>query len=434
MKKIATLFVVLVFLLAACTDTSQNESETVGADTTQTESPPDEIEVETVRYNAKLTEQSVEPLSSNFVQGNNNLGFNIADILYNKEENLALSPVSIELALAMTRIGASGETASEMKDSLGLTAMTDEEIISTCKSLMWRANTGGMEAANSIWLGDTYNFDKEFLSTCTDDFMADALPLLIPGAKDSINAWVSDKTHSKIEEILSEEPGPNTELILCNALYYLGEWKQPFEAYKSGDQVYHTPTGDVQTAFMRSEWLVPYINNDTFSMISLEFKNEIDEGKYAMAFMLPNEGIDISDMLSSLSGDIFVDALNIMESQEVWIQLPKFEYTFSSPLNESFKALGMERAFDAVSADFSAMTQESNELFISKILHKCYIRIDELGAEAAAVTEVELRDGAAINLEEPPKFFADRPFAFAIYSLEDGAIAFMGVVNDPTKE
>ena len=114
------------------------------------------------------------------------------------------------------------------------------------------------------------------------------------------------------------------------------------------------------------------------------------------------------------------------------IKLPKFEYMYSASLKDTLIGMGMPLAFDPSSADFSGMTVEPNLLYISNVLHKCYIRVDELGAEAAAVTEVEV--AAAGIPEDPVTFFADRPFLFAIFSQEDGTIAFMGVVNDPTQE
>jgi serpin B len=100
-------------------------------------------------------------------------------------------------------------------------------------------------------------------------------------------------------------------------------------------------------------------------------------------------------------------------------------------VKESLISLGMGSAFSLGGADFSAMTEEKNEIYIRDVLHKCYVRVDELGAEAAAVTAVEPGDGAMMMEFEPPKFYADRPFLFAIYSLEDGAVAFLGAVNNP---
>lgn len=199
----------------------------------------------------------------------NDFGFEAARLLYGTDSNLALSPVSIELALCMTQAGASGETAQQMKEALGLDDFTDEEVVDACQLMMQRANTGGMEAANSIWLGTRYTFNGSFMNTCVNDFMANAYPLEIPGAMDAINGWVSDKTHGKIPQLLEQEPDEMTELILCNALYYLGEWVKPFEV--TIDEEFNTPDGAVTTPFMRSEWNIPYYKCAAFSMISLQF-------------------------------------------------------------------------------------------------------------------------------------------------------------------
>ncbi len=385
-------------------------------------------------YRAQLKPQPVVALGEDFSRGVNDFGFNAVGRLYDTDENLAVSPVSIELALAMTRAGAAGDTAEEMKNALGLGALSEEQIIEAFRQMMWRANTGGMEAANSIWLGDRYTYSEEFVNTCLKDFMADAYPLEIPGAKDAINGWVSEKTHKKIDKLLEQEPDEQTEMILCNALYYLGDWASPFEADDTYDGDFNTSGGPVTASFMHSDWNIPYYENDAFSMISLEFKSEEGGGKYAMALLLPAQGTGIGDMLSALDGDSFAAALSGLADEQTLIKLPKFEYMYSASLNEQLIEMGMPLAFDPEAADFSGMTEEENDLFISNVLHKCYIRVDELGAEAAAVTEVEMGVTSAAPIEQAMTFYADRPFLFAIYSQEDGAIAFMGVVNDPTQE
>jgi serpin B len=178
---------------------------------------------------------------------------------------------------------------------------------------------------------------------------------------------------------------------------------------------------------------VPYFENDKFSLVSLPFKSGENEGKYAMAFLLPAEGQDIASMLSSLNAESFSEALNEMKDRQVEIQLPKFEFSFFTSFKDTLKSLGMNSAFGAA-ADFSGMTGANDGLFIGDVLHKCFIKVDELGAEAAAVTAVIMERGAALQPENAAKFYADRPFAFAIYSQEDGAIAFLGAVNDPTQK
>lgn len=421
MKKVLWFVLALILILTGCSGIS-------GPTNSATDNG-----IAAVAYRATLKEQPVEALDDDFARGINDFGFGAASALYGKDANLALSPVSIELALAMTRAGASGETAEEMKNVLCLGTLSDEQIMSACRMLMWRANTDGMEAANSVWLGKRYTYSKDFVNTCLDDFMADAYPLEIPGVMDAINQWTNEKTHGKIEKLLEQEPDEATELILCNALYYLGDWVLPFEANDTYDEEFTAPDGTVTTSFMHSEWSVPYYKNDAFSMISLEFKSEDDGGKYAMALLLPAEDTNVADMISSLDGDAFAAALSGMDEQQTRIKLPKFEYMYSASLKDTLKSMGMPLAFDPDQADFSGMTEEENSLFISEVLHKCYIRVDELGAEAAAVTGV-IMSATGAPMDPPATFYADRPFLFAIYSQEDGAIAFMGVVNNPAQE
>jgi len=419
MKKFIMILLAAVLILGGCTAQGVN---------------PDSSAVKAESHLAALAQQPIEPLSSRFVSAINGFGLDAAKLLYNTEKNLALSPASIELALCMTRTGASGETADDMAKTLGISGLNDSEIIDACRSLMWRANTDGMEAANAIWLTDAYTFSDGFVDTCTGDFFADAYPLVIPGAKDAINAWADEKTHGRIKNILTQEPPPDTPIVLANALYYLGDWEMPFDANDTWDDAFAAPSGDVTTAFMHSGWSVPYYKNDDFSMITLNFKSDEGEGKYAMAFFLPAEGSDVNDMLEGMNDDAFSQALESAEEQEVWIKLPKFEFSYFAELKDTLAAMGMQKALDPVAADFSAMTNEENGIYIDEVLHKCYIRVDELGAEAAAVTEVAACEGEAPLEEDPPKFYADRPFVFAIYSQEDGTIAFLGAVNDPTKE
>lgn len=421
MKKITVIIFMLLLLLSACECLSQpyaNLSENAAA----------------ISRQGILTPQPIKPLDDNFVRGINDFGFDAAELLYTQDKNLAISPASIELALCMTREGAAGETKNEMTQALRLSGLTDEQITAACKSLMWRANTGVMEAANAIWLLPEYAYSEEFVGTCTDDYMSDVFPLMIPGAKKSVNDWAEKKTHARIKEVLDKEPNNLTRIILANALYFLGEWELPFEANATYEREFNTPSGTVNTDFMHSERHIPYYSNANFSMISLSFKSDGDDGKYAMAFLLPKEGTDISDMLSALDAQTFSAALRGFQEQKVRIRLPKFEFLYKNRLNDMLKAMGLSRAFDIQHADFSAMVQHPMEepLFISFVDHMCYIRIDELGAEAAAVTAVGLETRSAPPENEPATFYADRPFVFAIYSLEDGAIAFMGAVNDPT--
>jgi serpin B len=422
-KRIALFAFCVALLLSACSALPSSDS-----DTPKTSAQ----DVQAQSFRGVLTRQIIGPLDSGFVQGVNDFGFSSASRLFAADENLAISPASIELALGMALTGANGATKDEMIAALGLEGLTDDEITAACKSLMWRANTGGMEAANAIWLLDDYQYNANYVNTCTEDFMADLMPLAIPGAMEAVNAWASEKTHGRIAQMLEQEPNADTRMIITNALYYLGEWELPFEAHNTFDGDFAAPGGSAAVRFMNSEWSVPYYQNDEFSMISLRFKSKADEGYYAMAFLLPAEGSSLKALLQSMDGEAFQAALQNAKEQEVWIRLPKFEIEYFSALNDTLGAMGIQKAFSMGEADFFGITDQER-LFISSVLHKCFVRVDELGAEAAAATVVEMMAGGALIEDLPPQFYADRPFLFAIYSLEDGAIAFLGAVNNPTK-
>jgi serpin B len=153
-----------------------------------------------------------------------------------------------------------------------------------------------------------------------------------------------------------------------------------------------------------------------------------------MAFLLPAEGSSMDELLASLSGETFAEALSGAQSRETVISLPKFEFSYFTSLKDTLIDMGMGIAFGiGGNADFSAMTAEPKGLFIDDVLHKCFVKVDELGAEAAAVTVVVMRESAEMPPEDAAVFHADRPFAFVIYSREDGAIAFLGAVNDPSQ-
>ena len=423
-KKLLITILVLLSLLSAC---AHNAPRPVDENINSSN-------VVALAHRATLTKQPIAPLDKNFVRGINDFGFEAAARLFDTDNNLAISPASIELALCMTRQGAAGETADEMTQALKLSGLTDKQITDACRSLMWRANTGGMEAANAIWLSSEYTFADEFVGTCTGDYMADAFPLIIPGAMDAINEWADEKTHGRINDIITKELDPRTRIVLANALYYLGEWEEPFEANDTYERDFYTPAGDVTVDFMHSERTALYYQNDDFSLISLNFISDEDDGQYAMAFLLPEQGTELADLLTTLNADVFWDALNEATGQQVLIRLPKYEFMYDIELKDTLTDMGISRAFDETSADFSPMTVQPNYLFIKKVLHKCYIRVDELGAEAAAVTAVVVEERGKLPEEDMVEFYADRPFLFAIYSLEDGAIAFMGAVNNPTME
>jgi serpin B len=320
-----------------------------------------------------------------------------------------------------------------MKDALSMTDLSDEEILDACRQLMWRANTNGMEAANSLWMQKDYAFADSFIRACAESFMADAFAVDFltdaAGATDAVNAWASDKTHGKIPEMNPEPLPTDTRLVLINALYFLGKWEIPFTSENSYDQVFHGSKEDADAEFMHDTHNMLYGETDTYQMISMPFKGSDDkaDSPYSMAFILPAQGQDITGIMDELSEKGFSAAISGLSDEKVQLALPKFEFTFETSMVNTMQNLGMNLAFED-SAQFDGMTGSENDLYISDILHKCYIRVDEEGAEAAAVTEVIMVE-TAIQVDDNLKTFtADRPFLFAIYDETDNTVLFLGAI------
>jgi serpin B len=384
-----------------------------------------------VAYEAKLTEQDITPFSNDFTDGMNRYGFEVLRDLY-ADENIAVSPASLELALLMTAQGAIDETREEMLEALCMSGISDEEILESAAQLMWRTNINGMEAANSLWPQKDYGFNQDYLDICADDFMADILTVDYKkdagGATDSINEWVDEKTHGKIPEVLSQPLSENTRLVLVNALYYLGNWAEPFSADNTYDETFYGTSSQSEVPFMHEKRAVLYASGSTYQLISIPFSGDSgDEGPFAMAFILPRPDVSIEDVIKELNEDGFAEIIEDAGGEDVVISLPKFEFEYGTSVTGLMEKRGMTEAFGQ-DAEFDSMTGGENDLFISDIIHKTYIKVDEEGAEAAAVTAVLMDVTAMPNEpEQETVFCADRPFIFAIYDTTDNAVLFTGI-------
>jgi len=423
----AVLMTAFLLTTAACASRGGTDSTSAADDITNTAE---------VSYKAALTAQKISAFPDAFVSGMNQYGWTVASQLYDGE-NLSISPASLELAILMTRTGAIGATAGEMKTALSMSALSDEDILAACKQLMWRMNSNGLVAANSIWMQKEYPFSDTFINSCTNNFFSDAFIVDFmmdsPGATDSINSWASSITKGKIPKMNPEPLDPYTKLVLVNALYFLGDWKTPFTAEHNYDQTFHGTQKETTVTFMHDKRDMLYAETPSYQMVSLPFTGAEDkaESPYSMAFILPAQGQDVTALMNDLASTGFSSAIEGLAGTQVRLALPKFEFTVDISMVETMQSLGMNLAFSPEKdvAEFDGITGGPNDLSISDIIHKCYIRVDEKGAEAAAVTE-PIMTSASASLDDDAKILtADRPFLFAIYDETDNSVLFLGVVG-----
>ena len=366
------------------------------------------------------------------ISADNKFGFSLFSevVTQEPETNIFLSPLSVSMALGMTYNGANSTTEEAMKQTLKFGDMTDEEINQSYKSLIeLLLNLDPevqMELANSIWSRLGFPVEEDFINLNKEYFDAEVTVLDFSSAEavPTINAWVSDKTHGKITEIIDTIPW-QTVMYLINALYFKGTWSYEFEKSATKDDNFYLPDGSLKTCKMMSmEESFRYYSTETFQAVELPYGC----GDFAMTIFLPSTDTGIDNFISGLNENNWDAWLSGFHVRDVNLYMPKFKLEYKIELKNVLSSLGMEIAFDPNQADFTGINP-GGELFISKVKHKTYVDVNEEGTEAAAVTAVEIQLTAAPG--EPVTMRINRPFFFVIRETNSGAILFMGKIIDP---
>ncbi len=361
------------------------------------------------------------------------LGFDIYDECRHLDgsENIFISPASIALALAMTYNGAAGETKEEMSGVLGISGMSDEEINETnrllLESLKVMDRAVELSIANSLWLSKDLNFKEEFLCNSQKHFGADLFKG-ISAAK--VNNWVKEETKGRIEKIV-DMITPDVIAVLINAIYFNGTWKNEFDEKVTREDTFHLSACDTKIhPMMRQSGRYDYYECDAFQSIRLPY----GKGRTGMYIFLPSEDSNMELFSERLTADNWNKWTSSMGKRRGRIVLPRFKTEFEISLKGILKQLGMARAFSPPDADFGAMcSPKRGNVFISEVLHKTYVDVNEKGTEAAAATSVTmaLTSVSVEDQEEPFNMVVDRPFFVAIVDGETGLVLFMGSVTDP---
>lgn len=350
-----------------------------------------------------------------------------------EEENVFISPLSISMALAMTLNGAEGETFGQMRETLKLQGMNLEQINDAFKSLIDLLVNVDPEVtfkiANSIWYEEDFSVKPDFLERVQSHYKASIheLDFLDPASVNTINQWVKENTEGLIEKII-DEIGDEMVMYLINALYFKGDWLRQFDKKDTRPSDFYLENGQTVTVDMmyQQDRFATYFS-DEVEMIELPYGDSL----FTMTVLLPADRsmpIDrfVEEKITAHNLDNWRSNLHV-SSRDVMIHLPKFELEYEIEYNDILKAMGMVMPFDEWNADFSGIADVSPQnLYISEVKHKTFVRVDEEGTEAAAVTSVGF--GAT---SMPPAVIVDRPFVFIIYERESGTNLFMGKVKNP---
>jgi serpin B len=373
------------------------------------------------------------------VKGISTFGFDLYQEHKGEKGNLLFSPYSISTALAMTYAGAMGKTEKEMAQVLHF-SLEQEQLHSSFLKLLSELNAiqdkghVKLSIANSLWAQKGYHFLDAFLDLNKKyygaglnfvDFISQT-----EAARKTINVWVETKTQEKIKELI--KPGmlsSLTRLVLCNAVYFKGNWSSQFDKAKTKEESFHISSAKtIKVPMMNQKGEFKFKDFSSFSVIELPYEGN----DLSMIIFLPKEIDGIKEFERNLTNDNVKNWINeLLKSyrREIFVSLPKFKTTCEFELADILAEMGMPSAFSIPSADFSGMTGEK-DLFMGNVIHKAFVNVNEEGTEAAAATAVDIRWKVFSKLLI---FRADHPFVFLIRENQTGNILFIGRIIDPTK-
>ena len=372
--------------------------------------------------------RALSPDETAIVEADNVFGFNVFNQLHaaEPEENLFISPLSISMALGMTLNGADGDTRAQMEQTLQKQGLSQETINASYRSLIDLLTQLDpkvtMNIANSIWYRDGFEVTPAFLDVNREHFDAEVrgLNFTDPESVNIINGWVEDKTEGLIDSII-DEISPLVMMYLINAIYFNGQWTYEFDADQTTDQPFTNFDGSQSTLpLMTLQGTVPYSITDEASIIDLPYGDSL----YSMTVVLPHESIDINEFAAGITDETWSAWAAQFHPKNLTVYLPRFSLEYFTKLKDVLALLGMTDAFDSSKADFTKI-HPTEELYISQVLHKTALKVDEKGTEAAAVTAVIIE---TTSIGDPAVFRADRPFILAIRERNSGSILFLGKV------
>ena len=374
---------------------------------------------------------------SSVAEGNSQFAVDLYGKLRNQPGNLFFSPSSISAALAMTYAGARGETAGQMASVLrfpGPQEKLPEGFRWLLAALRPVAEKPGyrLNVANRLWGQEGYHFLPDFLAVARDSFHAELAEVDFIGnselARETINAWVEKQTQDKIKDLVTRGAlTPQSRLVLTNAIYFKGDWTRPFPKTATRDEIFHVSNDKTTTAPLMHK-------TDDFKFAAVDGLKALDlpygNGDLSTVVLLPDEIDGLDALEQKLNYESLTRWMSGLQKRKVRVFLPRFKLTSDFSLSTVLAAMGMPLAFDGKRADFTGISSQE-PLYISAVLHKAFVDMNEEGTEAAAATGVVMAARAAMIPTEPPLFRADHPFLFLIVDNRTKSILFLGRVVNP---
>ena len=364
----------------------------------------------------------------------NSFAFELLREVYQRASgpNVFLSPLSASMALGMTLNGAATATFDSLRATLGFEGLTQDQINRSyhdLADLLLKLDPKvELGIANSTWARQGEPFLPSFFDAVRTWFHADAreLNFASPAALATINGWAAEQTHDRVPKVL-DRIDPNHILFLLNAVYFKGQWTAQFDVAKTTSSPFRLTSGaTVPVPTMHGKLRAAVVRRPGAILGELPYGGQA----FVLTIVVPEEGRSLKDLVAGLNAETWAEwtaALPVgdyAQVEAVDVALPKLELKYEEKLNDALTAMGMGIAFRP-GADFSRMTPGGG-IWIDFVKQNTFLKLDEQGTEAAAVTVVAMIKSAA-----PPSLIVDRPFLLAIRERLSGTVLFLGAIGDP---
>jgi serine protease inhibitor len=371
--------------------------------------------------------ESSRPIAPQIVAADNAFGLALFNALNrNATSNLAISPVSIALALQMIYNGARGSTQQGMSQALqlqGLPALAVDKYNAPLQAALITPDPKAqLRIANSLWMHLRENPVLPSFASTNETYYAAKIGDL-SGAPDDVNAWVAGETNGLIKKILPPDNYDRVAAVLANAIYFSEMWTSTFIPSLTQAAPFTLSDGtEISCQMMHKTSAFPYYSGSNFQAVELPYGQT---RRLRMLIILPAVGANLKSFVANMTSEELSEWIADLKPAHVEIGLPRFAAIYAGSLDNALKSLGMGAAFDANVANFTGITSR-RPVYISDIEHETVVKVDESGTVAAGATTVE-----AVAQSMPIDVIMNRPFFYAIVDGKTGALLFIGTLINP---
>jgi serine protease inhibitor len=324
--------------------------------------------------------------------------------------------------------GAQLETAAELQRALRFPDDVHGQLGRQLAALRLDADGRKLSLANALWVQQSFELEPEFLGLARQHYGAGASQVDFIGAPDqavaTVNRWAEEQTAGRIRGLIKRsDVNELTRLILTSAAYFKADWLHPFPASATANRPFRLADGSsLSTPMMRQRGQFRLLDEAGFDAVELPYKGE----EMSMLLFIPEQPDGLPQFergLDAIKLNGWIEATRAALLADVELIVPKLETQLRASLVPELQAMGMQRIFGE-EAQLRGIADA--RLRLSDVIHQTYLRVDEKGTEAAAVT------AAIAEVQSMPRaVHADRPFFMAIRDNRTGALVFIGRIEKP---